>query len=189
MVKAVALLFFAGLFSLPAQTIEGYRDFAGISAPSNPSSGIARFYYNLTNAMLACLNPDGSSCIGPSDNQNLRSVGIIFDGGGVALGAQTRCTIVNIAGTIKGFTMISDVSGGATVDVQTVAYSSYTGPGAASSITDSHTPTMASAVKYQDTTLTGWTTSLSANTVVCFVLSSPSTVTWLNADLKIAASN
>lgn len=126
---------------------------------------------------------------GATTNQNLRTITAVFDGGGSALsGTTTRCTHVNFAGSITGFTMISDVSGNATVDVLTVAYGSYTGPGSASSITDSHTPSMTGATKYQDTTLTGWTTALSANTAVCFTLSSPATITWLSANIKVAAN-
>lgn len=126
---------------------------------------------------------------GATTNQNIRTITAVFDGGGSALsGTTTRCTHVNFAGTIQEFTMISDVSGNATVDVLTVAYGSYTGPASASSITDSHTPSMTSAAKFQDSTLTSWTTSLSANTVVCFTLSSPATVTWVAANIKVAAN-
>ena len=133
----------------------------------------------------------GSACAsgGPTTNQNIRSVSAVFDGGGSALsGTVTRCSQVNYAGTINEATIIADVSGSATIDVRTVAYSSYTGPSSASTITASATPALSSAVKYQDSTLSGWTTSLSANTVVCFVLTSPSTVTWLAANIKVTAN-
>lgn len=135
---------------------------------------------------LICI-PNGST--GPTANQNLRSIGAVFDGGGVALaGTITRCAPVNFAGTIQGVTLISDVSGSVTIDVQTVVYSSYTGPSSASTITASATPALSSAVKYQDTTLTGWTTTLAANTMVCFKLSSPSTLTWAAISVKVAAN-
>lgn len=124
----------------------------------------------------------------PTTNQNVRTITAIFDGGGSALAGMTRCAHINYGGTITQFTMISDVSGNATVDVLTVAYGSWTGPGSTSSITDSHTPSMTGATKFQDSTLTSWTTSLSANTAVCFTLSSPATITWLAADIKVAAN-
>ena len=130
--------------------------------------------------------PPGS---GPTTNQNLRSVSAVFDGGGSALsGTTSRCSQINYAGTINKVTVIADVSGTATVDVRTVAYGSYTGPSSASTITASDTPALSSAIKYQDSTLSGWTTSLAANTVVCFVLSSPSTVTWIAANIEVAAN-
>lgn len=126
---------------------------------------------------------------GPTTNQNIREVVIGFDGGGNPLsGSLTRCRTVEFSGTINAVNIVSDVSGAATVDIQTVAYSSYTGPSSASSITASDIPALSSALKYSDTTLTGWTKTLTSPVVVCGVLSSPSTVTWLNLTLKIAAN-
>jgi hypothetical protein len=134
-------------------------------------------------------NALGGSAGGATSNQNVRSIGAVFDGGGVALtGTVVRCTPVNYSGTITGVTLSSDVSGSATVDVRTVAYSSYAGPSSASTITASATPALSSAAKYQDATLTGWTTTLAANTMVCFNLSSPSTVTWLAINVKVQAN-
>ena len=132
---------------------------------------------------------DCSSSGGPTTNQNLRSISVLFDGGGVALsGTVTRCSQINYAGTINEASIVADQSGNATVDIKTVAYSSYTGPASASSITAATIPALSSAVKFQDSTLTGWTTSLTANTVVCFVLSSPATVTWVAANIRVAAN-
>ncbi len=125
---------------------------------------------------------------GTTTNQNIRTVSFYFDGGGSAITATTSCTHVNYAGTIQSFTMIGQASGNATVDVQTVAYSSWTGPASASSITDSHTPAMTAATKYQDTTLMSWTTSFTAGTVVCFVMTGPTVMTWLSGNIKIAAN-
>jgi hypothetical protein len=134
-------------------------------------------------------NALGGSGSGPTSNQNLRSIGAVFDGGGSALsGTIVRCTPVNYSGTITGVTLSADVSGSVTVDVKMVAYSSYTGPSSASTITASDTPALSSAAKYQDTTLTGWSTTLAANSMVCFSLSSPSTVTWVAINVKVAAN-
>src|SRR5208337_420450 len=145
---------------------------------------------------MTCVDDSGntstdcsSSGAAPTTNQNIRSISVIFDGAGSALsGTISRCSQVNYAGTIEKASIVADQSGSATVDVRTVAYSSYTGPASASTITASDTPALSSAVNFQDSTLTGWTTSLTANTVVCFVLSSPSTVTWLEANIEIAAN-
>ena len=145
---------------------------------------------------MTCIDDSGntstdcsSSGSGPTTNQNIRSVSVVFDGGGSALtGTISRCTQVNYAGTIEKVSILADQSGSATIDVRTVAYASYTGPASASTITASDTPALSSAVKYQDSTLTGWTTTLAANTAVCFVLSSPSTVTWLAANIEVAAN-
>jgi hypothetical protein len=171
------LLLLAGLLSLCAHA----------HAQINPANQIN--WPSCTSAQA--YGPNGNSClnVGGTANRNLRSIGAVFDGGGIALtGTITRCLPVNFSGAIQGVTLISDVSGSVTIDVQTVAYSSYTGPSSASTITASATPALSSAVKYQDTTLTGWTTSLAAGTMVCFKLSSPSTLTWAAINIKVAAN-
>src|SRR5689334_8584569 len=118
---------------------------------------------------------------GVSANQAIRTVQFAFDGGGSALSASmTRCTQVNFSGRIQQVTLLADVSGTATVDVKTIAYELYNGPASASSITAAAIPALSSTTKYQDATLTGWTTSLAANTVVCFALSNPATVSWVS---------
>lgn len=126
---------------------------------------------------------------GATANQNIRQMGATFSNGGAALsGSTTICGYLGYSGTITQVTLAADQSGGATVDVQTVAFGSYTGPASASSITDAHTPALSAAVTFKDTTLTGWTTSLSADTMVCFALTAPSTITQLVATLKITAN-
>jgi hypothetical protein len=160
---------------------------AALAASDLTTTAIATAKWDGTDWELQ--NPQTTSSSGPTTNQNIRNVQVGFDGGGVALsGTLTRCSTVSYAGTITEATIIADLSGSATIDVRTVAYSSYTGPSSASTITASATPALSSAIKYQDTTLSGWTTSLAANTVVCFVLTSPSTVTWLSASIRVAAN-
>jgi hypothetical protein len=111
--------------------------------------------------------------------------GVFFDGGGSALTAITRCAApITYSGTIKQFSMVGDVSGNATVKVQTVSYTSYTGPGSSSDITGGG-EVATGVTKLKDTTLTGWTTALSADTVICFALSSPATFTWLSVKLEV----
>lgn len=130
-----------------------------------------------------------SSGSGPTTNQNIREIIFAFDGGGAVLsGGMTRCRTVMYAGTINGVYLISDVSGSITVDIKTVAHTSYTGPASTSSITAAAIPALSSAVKYSDTTLTGWTTSVTALTTFCAVMSAPATVSWAELTLKVAAN-
>lgn len=143
----------------------------------------------------ATADPSGNlavnSCTGcgaPTTNQNVREVNALFDGGGSALsGTITRCRLVNFGGTIKQITLVTDQAGTATVKVMTVAYASYTGPSSASDISNGG-EMLSAAVKLQDSTLTSWTTALSAGTVVCIQLSSPSTATWLSGSIEVAAN-
>jgi hypothetical protein len=167
---------------VPSSTQPAFSDVSGSATASQlPGSGVTTI--NGTSCTI------GSSCTVVTSNQNIRRIGYVFDGGGSALsGTLDACQVVDFGGTITGVSLIADVSGSATVDVRTVAYSSYTGASSASTITASDTPALSSAIKYQDTTLTGWTTSLSANTVVCFHVTSPATATWIMADVKVTAN-
>ena len=140
---------------------------------------------NTIDAGSAC----GSGGGGPTSNQNIRQPSVFFDGGGSALsGSLTRCAHYDYGGTINKVTIISDVSGSATIDVRTVADGSYTGPASTSTITASDIPALSSAVHYSDSTLTGWTTALAANSDVCYYLTSPSTLTWVQLVLDISAN-
>lgn len=163
------------------------------STPANPVAGKTRWFSQAgagcsvsPTGTLSCMGSGGS---GPTTNQNIRTPGTHFAGvGGALSGTVTACETVYFSGSIQEVVLISDVSGSAVVDVQTVALASYTGPGSASSITAADIPTLSSSTKFTDTTLTGWTTTLAANTVVCFVLSSPTTVNWVDVALKVAAN-
>jgi hypothetical protein len=135
----------------------------------------------------------GSSCTPPADaNSSLRS--IVADFGDFtstasALTASAQaCVVVPFAGTITGAQLIATPSGSVTVDVRTVAFASYTGPASTSTITASDTPALSSATSYTDTTLTGWTTTVTANSVFCFYLSSPTTVTGVQTRVTVAAN-
>lgn len=130
-----------------------------------------------------------SSGSGPTSNQNLREIKFTFGGGGSLLsGSDSLCETVAISGTISGVYLKSDVSGGATVDIKTVAEASYTSPASASTITASATPVLSSAARYADTTLTGWTTTLTAPVAVCAFLSSPSSIKWVTMTVVYAAN-
>lgn len=160
---------------------------SGVTIPNCLDTAGQHVNFNSATGAYTC--GTSSSTVSPTTNQNIRTFGATFDGGGSALtGTLTRCVNIYEAGTIQQVVLIADASGSVTVDVQTVAQTSYTGPGSASSITAADTPALSTAVRFSDTTLTGWSTSLSANTVACFVMSSPTTVKWVNATVKIAAN-
>jgi len=133
--------------------------------------------------------PPGS---GPTTNQNIRTIGASFgsfQSGASALSAgATSCVPVYFSGTIKAVHLIANVSGSVTIDVQTVLHASWAGTASVSSITSSDTPALSSASAYTDTTLTGWTTTLAANTDVCFVMSAPTTIAGASITVEVAAN-
>ena len=99
--------------------------------------------------------------------------------------ATKRSLRVPVTGTILKATIIGDVSGSASVDVRKSTYASYP---TTSSIAASAKPTLASSQKSEDATLTGWTTAVSANDMLEFVLDSVTTITAVTVMLEMAVT-
>lgn len=113
------------------------------------------------------------------------TVGITIDGGGSAITTGVKGYIeCPYAGTIVQSTLIADQSGSIVIDVWKDTYANYP-PTVADTITASAKPTLSSATKAQDTTLTGWTTSVSAGDIFGFNVDSATTVTRVHLILKI----
>ena len=102
---------------------------------------------------------------GPSANQNIRSFGGGFDGGGTALtsGATTYVT-VPFACTIAAWNITVD-TGTITFDIWKIATGTAI-PTIANTITASALPALSTGTAIHSTTLTGWTTAVSANDIV-----------------------
>lgn len=114
-----------------------------------------------------------------------KDLGILINGNGSVpttgvLGEMT----VDFACTIQSVTIIADQTGSATFDILKSTYAGYSG--SLASIVASAPPTLSSANKSQDTTLTGWTTSIAAGDVLRFTLSTISTCTRLSIILKVS---
>lgn len=119
------------------------------------------------------------------DNTKIASIGITIDGGGSAISTGLKGYIeVPYACTINRVTMLADQSGSAVVDIWKDTYANYP-PTVADTITASAKPTISSATKSQDSTLTGWTTSVSAGDILGFNVDSASTITRLHLVLKV----
>jgi len=109
----------------------------------------------------------------------------VFDGGGSTPAINTQAWVeVAFACTINRATMMLDQSGSAVIDVWKDAYANYP-PTVADTITASAKPTVSSATKSQDSTLTGWTTSIAAGDILKFNLDSVTTATKIVLTLKV----
>ena len=122
-------------------------------------------------------------------NSKIDVIGITIDGGGAVISTGVHGYVsVPYACTINSVTMLADVAGAAVVDIWKVAYASYP-PTNANSITSGAVPTItATNIKSQDTTLTGWTTSIAAGDTLGFNVDSASTITRLHVSLKVTKS-
>lgn len=105
-----------------------------------------------------------------------------------ALNVPVYLNNIPFSGTITGWTLDGqNVSGSAVVDLWKVAYASYP-PTVANTITGSALPTLSSQKNNTSTTLTGWTTSITAGDVIAANLNSITTITNLCLTIQITIS-
>jgi len=94
---------------------------------------------------------------------------------------------VPFAATITEWTLLADVSGSIVIDIWKDTYANYP-PTVADTITASAKPTISSSTKGQSSTLTGWTTSISAGDTLGFNIDSVSSIKNVTLILKITRS-
>ena len=121
----------------------------------------------------------------PSASAAVSSIGAILDGGGSAIPANTIIYIrVPFACTINEFTILADQSGTVTVKVYKDTYANYP-PTAADDISNGGVAVTATT-KATDTTLTSWTTSITAGDVLAFTNTTiATTITRVTCQLKV----
>jgi len=114
---------------------------------------------------------------------NTRTLNFVIDGGGSAITTGTKGHIV-VDGdyTVTGWTIIADQSGSIEVDVKRATYTNFP---TTASIAGTELPTLSTAQKNEDLTLSTWTTSLSARDVLEFVVNSITTVTRVTVALRL----
>jgi hypothetical protein len=116
------------------------------------------------------------------------SFGITIDGGGSAITTGVKGYItIPYNGTITGWNIFGDTTGSTVVDVWKDTFANFP-PTVADTIAGSEKPTLSSAVKNQDLTLSTWTTSVTAGDIIAFNVDSASTVTRVNLIIYITKS-
>ena len=109
----------------------------------------------------------------------------IIDGAGSVLSTGIAGDLdVPFACTITGVVLLADQSGSVVVDIWKDTYANYP-PTNADSITASAPPTITSAAKSSDTTLTGWTKSIAAGDTLRFNIDSVTTITRVTVALAV----
>jgi hypothetical protein len=113
------------------------------------------------------------------------AINIVLDGGGSALTTGVKLDVlVPFACTITQATVLADQSGSIVIDIWKDTYANYP-PTVADTITASAKPTLSSAIKAQDSTLTGWTTSIAAGDTLRINIDSITTCTRVTLSLKV----
>ena len=117
---------------------------------------------------------DGAGAVAFEDDKV--SINFIIDGGGSAITTGIKGFIeIPFAMTIEGWTILGDQSGSIVVDVWKDTYALFP-PTVADTIAGTEKPTLATAQKNQDLSLTTWTTSVAAGDIIAFNVDSITTV-------------
>jgi hypothetical protein len=128
----------------------------------------------------------GPAGTAPSIAEN---IGLVVDGGGAVITTGSKGFVsVPYNCTIQSVTILAEQSGSAVVDIWKTTFANYqpgVHPVVADSITASDMQTISGTYKSTDSTLTGWTTSVSAGDIIQFNVNSASTVTRLVLLLKV----
>lgn len=114
------------------------------------------------------------------------SIGITIDGGGSAITTGSKgYREIPYNCTITGWTILAKESGSCVIDIKKCTYSGFP---TTSTIAGTEKPTLSSAQKNQDNTLTSFTTSLTAGDILEFVVDSASTITRVHVFINITRS-
>jgi hypothetical protein len=113
------------------------------------------------------------------------TITFIIDGGGSAITTGVKGDLeIPFACTINQATLLADQSGSIVIDVWKDTYANFA-PTVADTITASAKPTLSTAIKAQDATLTGWTKTITAGDILRFNVDSATTVTRVTLSIKI----
>ncbi len=108
-----------------------------------------------------------------------------MDGGGTTISTGVRGDLsIAFPCTINSATLLADQVGSIVVDIWKIAYPSFP-PTVANSITAATPPTISANDQSQDTTLSGWTTSISANDTLRFNVNSVAALQRVTLALKV----
>lgn len=120
-----------------------------------------------------------------SDDEKTVTLNFVIDGGGVVIVTGIKGDVViDFPCTIISATLLADQSGSIVVDIFKDTYANFP-PVIGDKITASAPPTISSATKSQDATLTGWTTSIAAGDVLRPNVNSVTTIQRVTLSLKL----
>lgn len=162
-VAAVVDSVFTTVFNLTAAT-----DHAALSNLAWTSSG-----HTGTASKVPAFN--GSGAASEIADPSVAAITTIIDGAGSVISAGVKGDLrVPFAATITKATLLADQSGSIVVDIWKDTFANYP-PTVADKITSATPPTLSSAAAVEDSTLSGWTTAISAGDTMRFNVNSTST--------------
>jgi hypothetical protein len=149
----------------------------GVTGPSGPAGATGPSGPSGATGATGATGPTGgvTAAIGYS---------ISGSGQAIATGVAGVGLTIPFACTINEWTLQADVSGDIVIDIWKDVYANYP-PTVADTITGSAKPTITASDKANSSTLTGWTTAISAGDVLYFNVDSCSTITNVTLTLKV----
>jgi hypothetical protein len=120
--------------------------------------------------------------------QTKANIQFVIDGGGSEITTGVKGYLeIPFACTITKATLLADQSGSIVVDIYKDSYANFP-PIVGDKITASAPPTISSATKSQDSTLTGWNKSIGAGDILGFNVNSVTTITRVTISLEVTKS-
>lgn len=130
-----------------------------------------------TASPLGLLHVNGTIIGDNNGAVNHKTFGITIDGGGSAITTGVKGYLpIPFTCVINNWNIVADASGSIVVDVWKDTYANFP-PTVADTIAGSEKPTLSSAQKNQDLTLSTWTTTVTSGDVLGFNVDSATTVT------------
>ena len=180
--SVLALVSFVTLFCI----VFGLSPNSEAQVTTGPVGAAGAIASTFTNTAAVGQHPEATTTAGIGKWTWLtNTIGVTVDGGGSALttGVKGYITVPYNCTIISAITL-ADVSGSVVFDVWKDTYANYP-PTVADTITASAKPTISSATKATDSTLTGWTTTCTAGDVLGFNVDSATTITRATLTLTV----
>lgn len=164
----------------------GIIDFGTFTSPVPPNDGIQGEVPAPLSAQNGYILSTSGWIPNTGGGGGVSAIGYAVDGGGdvITTGVVGVGLRVPFACTINEWTLQSDVSGSIVVDIWKDTYSNYP-PTVLDTITGSAKPTISNSNKNTSSTLTGWTTSITAGDILYFNIDSCSTIKSVLLTLKV----
>ena len=163
----------------------------GASLPTGGSASMLLIKQSSTDGNASWMGVTGDVTINTTGVTSVKSglktvqVGITLDGqGGVISTGLKGFATIPYSGTITDWKLFADQSGSIVIDVWKDVYANFP-PTVADTIAGSEKPTLSSAQNNQDTSLTTWTTAVTAGDVLAFNVDSATTVTRVTLSIGI----
>jgi len=163
---------------------------SGTTDIGTAASPFRTVYADVVSSLTINANEISGASLFESGNKVLaqREIVYVIDGGGSIIPSGSKGVIqIPWDATVNSYRMLADVTGSAEVDVRRQTQANYAGEGfpASDSITGTETPTLSSAVKTEDVSITTWSGISAGDNLEFRVIADTTTITRLTLNIPI----